>query len=480
MVNIPMQRSQLSIPRIQCDYLEEPSLLFCGGSEHVSARTGITLFGPRSLDIPQRHPSTTKVGFIGSSASMESAHNWVISCLKGVEGDEEHDNFPGYTEQLGFYTNLVFSDEWDQTITLNEMHTVANEKRLKDRFATSLEIVSDKLRRLSYKDSPPPDYVILALPDDLLKHCETVDYLDPKQGNIHRDFRRALKAEVMKYRLPTQILRQRTSEAPLDSRDIDHKSRVAWNFFSSLYFKSGGIPWSPKGLESGTCYIGVSFYRPLGTASNMLCTSIAQAFNEFGDGLVLRGQDFAWDAQAYGRSPHLNHEQAKTLIDTVLKQYKDEVKQIPRRVVIHKSSRFWPDEKKGFQDALTDVSCYDLVAVRPNNSVRLLREGQYPPLRGTAFTVGDVRYLYTTGFISAINAYPHGHVPSPLQIADYIGDTSLTKILQEILVLTKMNWNTTAFADLRPITLRFSQLVGDIMREIPPDREPLPQFKFYM
>jgi hypothetical protein len=52
--------------------------------------------------------------------------------------------------------------------------------------------------------------------------------------------------------------------------------------------------------------------------------------------------------------------------------------------------------------------------------------------------------------------------------------------MEEILLLTKMNWNTTAFADLRPITLRFSQLVGDIMREIPPDREPLPLFKYYM
>ena len=71
-------------------------------------------------------------------------------------------------------------------------------------------------------------------------------------------------------------------------------------------------------------------------------------------------------------------------------------------------------------------------------------------------------------------------MPSPLQVADYIGDTPLTTILEEILLLTKMNWNTTAFADLRPITLRFSQLVGDIMREIPANREPLPQFKFYM
>ncbi len=477
MTQHPIPYSPLPVPRISCAYLDEPSLLFCGNREHVSARTGITLFGPRSLDVPGRHPDTTRVGFIGSGASIESAYQWLSSCLPGVAGDSEHDAFPGYTEHQGFYASLAFSDRWNEQITQNDLRAVAQRRLRKDRFTATLELVSDKLRSVSHQDSPP-DYLILALPDDLLVHCETVDYIEEKQP-IHRDFRRALKAEAMQYRLPTQILRQRTTEATPESREVDHKSRVAWNVFSSLYFKAGGIPWSPKGLATGTCYVGISFFRPLGSAST-LCTSLAQAFNEYGDGLVLRGQDFLWDAKAHGSSPHFNHDQAKTLIDLVLKQYKETVKQQPRRVVIHKSSRFWPAEREGFQDALSGIPSYDLVAVRPNNRVRLLREGQYPPLRGTAFTVDEVRYLYTTGFIPALNAYPHGHVPSPLQVADYIGDTPLTTILEEILLLTKMNWNTTAFADLRPITLRFSQFVGDIMREIPANREPLPQFKFYM
>jgi hypothetical protein len=33
---------------------------------------------------------------------------------------------------------------------------------------------------------------------------------------------------------------------------------------------------------------------------------------------------------------------------------------------------------------------------------------------------------------------------------------------------------------LLPITIRFSKLVADIMREVPKNREPLPQFKFYI
>ena len=119
------------------------------------------------------------------------------------------------------------------------------------------------------------------------------------------------------------------------------------------------------------------------------------------------------------------------------------------------------------------------MAVHPSSEVRLLRAGKYPPLRGTLFSVADLHYLYTTGYIRAIEAYPHGHVPSPLQIADHHGDSSPEAIAREILLLTKMNWNSAGFAGSQPITVRFSRLVGEIMREVPQDREPQPQFKFY-
>jgi hypothetical protein len=112
--------------------------------------------------------------------------------------------------------------------------------------------------------------------------------------------------------------------------------------------------------------------------------------------------------------------------------------------------------------------------------VRLLRLGKYPPLRGTALNLGKVSYLYTNGYIPLLGGYSHGHVPSPLQITDHVGDTSLKQILHESLVLTKMNWNSAEFSGLLPITLRFSQLVGDVLREVPKDRDPEPKYKFYM
>ena len=209
-------------------------------------------------------------------------------------------------------------------------------------------------------------------------------------------------------------------------------------------------------------------------------TSVAQAFDDRGEGIVLRGKDFQWNRSEMGNSPHLDEEQARELISEALKRYHDETKQAPRRVVIHKSSRYWPGELLGFQRAVSEIPEFDLVSVWSNDRVRLLRQASYPVLRGTQFTVGAITYLYSTGYIPTMRAFPHGHVPSPLQIADHYGDAPMDQICAELLALSKLNWNSAFFAAAEPITLKFSRAVSNVMREIPIGIAPLPQFKFYI
>lgn len=463
---------------VDAKFLSEPALLFCGGREHLSQQHGILRFGPRSLDMV-RHPLQVRMGFVGSGNSIASARSWIESCTQGVAGTEDLLDFPGFDGDRGYFTKLSFDHGLEECITTHELNDLKGHRLKRDRFQATVDLVSEKVRLLAQRDHPP-DYVVLALPDAILAESRVVDFVDPDLGAVHRDLRRALKAKLMAHRLPTQILLQRVAEAQPGARDVDHKSRCAWNFFTGLYFKTGGIPWAPSGLREGTCYVGISFYRPLGDKTGRIRTSVAQAFDEHGQGIVLRGQDFAWDQQQFGKSPHLDRELAYALVEMVLRRYAAEMKRAPARVVIHKTSRFWEDERQGFMDALRSVRHIDLLAVSPSSSVRLVRAGQYPPLRATRFRVGDLSYLYTTGFISALGRYPHGHVPSPLQVADHIGDTDLDQLLWEILVLSKMNWNSAGFAGLMPITIRFSRLVGDIMREIPADEEPEPQFRYYI
>ncbi len=159
-------------------------------------------------------------------------------------------------------------------------------------------------------------------------------------------------------------------------------------------------------------------------------TSVAQAFAENGDAFVLRGNPFTWD----GKWPHLPADEAARLVADVIDRYTQTMQRPPRRLVVHKQSRFFPEERAGFQDALDGYE-YDLVALAPSTGVRIMRHGEYPPPRGACLSLGDRRYLYTTGYIPSLGRYPHGHVPTPVQITDHIGGSATGDLLREVLLL---------------------------------------------
>lgn len=474
----PPRNPAAPLPLITSDYLREPLLLFADDGLHVDPKAGIARYGPRSLTSTGRHPSRLRVGFIGSAEHVDAARRWLITQAEGANGDAKNPEFPGWMPDRGFFSQLEFADLWDEELGQAELRRVLEVRSQKDRFEALLQLLEGKLRMLAERDNPP-EYILIAMSDEIVGRCGTADYTSRETGAVHRDLRRALKAVAMKYRIPTQILQQPT----IDGRDRTPTSRIAWNFFTGMYCKAGGYPWSPYGLAKGTCYVGVGFYRPLGREFPTMQTSLIQAFDEHGEGLVLRGHDFDWDPDKTGsRSPHLTADDASSLMTRVLDQYEQYLHQPPSRVVVHKTSRYWPDERDGFRDAIESrVRRYDLMALESQSAVRLIPVSKYPPLRGTRFTIGDLDYLYTTGYIAALGEFHGMHVPAPLQVADHIGqDTSRETLLKEVLALTKLNWNSAALGGLLPITIRFSRLVGEIMREVPSDREPLPQFKFYI
>jgi hypothetical protein len=465
-------------PSISVQYFTEPKLRFAESREHIDPKQGIIRFGPKSLDLPSRHPAIVRVGLVGSAESSELARKWLEINAAGITGDPGNLEFPGYQADRGFFSSLVFGPDWVAQLNRSEIDGVMQARPARVRFESLVALFDHKLRLLTMKDQRP-DLALIAVPDELFKKCRVVNYRDPELGTVHRDLRRAIKAAAMKYRLPTQLILQSTTEG----KSGNHPSAIAWNLFTSLYFKVGGFPWEPTGLQPGTCYIGIGFFRPLGSTPATMRTSLVQAFDEHGNGLILRGPDFQWDILKEGTpAPHLTEHDANEIVKLVLDRYREEVGQTPQRVVVHKTSRYWPDEKAGFETALREKAVqYDLLALTPQGTTRLFPANLYPPLRGTRFSVEEVDYLYTTGYISELNQFHSVHVPSPLQIADHIGyDTPRDQLLKEILVLTKMNTNSARLGGLLPITLKFTRLVGEILREIPPDREPLTNFKYYM
>ena len=190
--------------------MDEPALLFAEDNEHVDPKTGIPLYGPRSLGT-RRHKREVHVGFIGTSESVDLARRYYDQASYGVDGDDDHAPFPGCRADRGFRCDLVYDNKLVELLTRSEHQDILGIKRSRERFETLLLALELKLRLLTQRDHPL-DYVVLALPTDLYQRCRAVDYVEKGVGHVHRDLRRAFKAMAM--RLP---------EADANPARLDHR-----------------------------------------------------------------------------------------------------------------------------------------------------------------------------------------------------------------------------------------------------------------
>ncbi len=242
--------------RIEVDHLSEPFLLFAEGGLHVDPKSGTDRYGPRSYGT-SLHPKSVRVGIIGTAELSETARSWIERNAVGVGGDETNRSFPGFAQDRGFFSSLGFDDGWNATISQTEMAGLVGVRSQRDRFGEAVKLIEGKLSLIAERDQPP-DYVAIIISDEMLRRCGGADYFDKAHGAVHRDLRRAIKAMAMKYRIPTQLLRQQT----IEGRDPTPAAKIAWNFFTGLYHKAGGFPWVPHGLQPGTCFVGISSREP--------------------------------------------------------------------------------------------------------------------------------------------------------------------------------------------------------------------------
>jgi hypothetical protein len=177
----------------------------------------------------------------------------------------------------------------------------------------------------------------------------------------------------------------------------------------------------------------------------------------------------------------LSNEQAARLAVNILEEYRDRTGGIPLRVVLHKTSMFSASESQDFRDALSSVPVVQLINWMPTQ-FRLVRFGSYPPNRGTFCRVNDKKsYIFTTGYMPELGTYPGPHIPAPAELRSDVPQ-DLRASARDILVLSRMNWNTASITGGTPVTLAFARKVGGIMSEFGQkgDEEPLTSFRYYM
>jgi len=185
--------------------------------------------------------------------------------------------------------------------------------------------------------------------------------------------------------------------------------------------------------------------------------------------------------------PHLNlqpdaDEDAYQLLHDALNRYRDEHRHLPAGIVVHKSSTYNDEERAGFIQAANDqrMDMLELVSLR-DASTRLFRTGIYPPARGTLLRLDERSHvLYARGSVPFSGTYPGDFVPRPLGIRCELVEQTPQFHAQEILALTKMNWNNTQFDGADPISLRAARQVGSVLKYLDECQPIAPLYSSYM
>lgn len=476
-------------------YIKEPSIQF-GNGQHICPKTGIFNFNP--FDISHVRPEKITVGIIGKSDSIEKILEWIESCrthisekVSKISHPNLFLNFCGFNSSIGFKSEVVYDETYLRKLNNSDFDTIIkNTADLEARIKDIAQLYIDEIKFLS--KNKKPDVILCVLSENFIS-CIQEEQDEDDEEEIYenerddigveqilkkeQNFRRYLKAKAMQFNIPIQIVRDRIVKPTSDMQDA---ATIAWNFFTALYYKASGTPWAliRKDVSEATCYAGISFYKSRDKITTQ--TSIAQIFNELGQGVILRGEEIRLKKD--DRTPHLSEEQAYNLLSLSLKEYYDAVKIYPKRLVLHKTSNFSDAEVTGFNQASKQfyVNQVDLISIQYSD-IRLYREGNYPPLRGTQFTITDNHHvLYTRGSVPYYETYAGKYIPSPLEIKLAQYDESPNLICEEILALTKMNWNNTQFDRKFPITIECARNVGEILKYLGNDDIMQLKYSFYM
>jgi hypothetical protein len=472
------------------EILPEPELEF-GSGKHVDIRFGLMRYKPFDFQDP-RVPRDIKLGIVGTNETIQGLSGWLDKCRSGIAAKQSRQPnlfplFPGYGGDTPLPTPLTLSNQTQRSIRNNEFEKLTRIADKNEGVREAVRVFLEEIEYLSQNSSV--DVIMCALPDVLLDYMEDEGRAEDENKFGKIDFRDLLKAQVMTLNMHTQVILPSTYDEAKRRRQKKRKSKFrstqdeatrAWNLYTALYYKGKGTPWRliRDASQLTTCYVGVSFYRT--TEGDTLETSIAQVFNERGDGIIVRGG--AARISKDDRQPHLSAQDAQELLFRALETYRKEHGTLPARVVLHKSSNYNSEELDGFRKALEEqrITTFDLTTVGITD-FRLFRDAEYPPLRGTYITLDAKRQiLYTRGSVDFFSTYPGMYIPNPLEIRCFEIEQTPKYLAQEIMGLSKMNWNKTQFDGADPITLWASRKVGSVLRYVEPNGVVQPRYSFYM
>lgn len=494
--------------------IKEPGLVFRHGQVLNDPRDGLSLFGPFDTELPS-HPRNITYGVIGTTSGIAAFREFAGALSQAHFPEPEPGNprlwpaFPGFEE--AFLCHFPSSPSWQTDLDESDL---LKKSRHKDPNRRAFEVVNlyDAALEIAAKRDEPFGLIFCIVPDEIWLNCRPLSYpkqshggkpsgrelllrirgiadifgdYDPQQYQLAPDFRQQLKARAMRHGIPVQIMRESTLdlrlERPFGERDLTPLSDRAWNLSTAIYYKSGGKPWRLATAREGVSYVGLAFRKTKPDVGNRSAVCAAQMFVDTGDGVVFLGDEGLWYSPEE-RQYHLDPNTAAALLRGVLKTYEDLDGRALIEVFLHSRSDISREEFDAYREVCPSGVKLTAIRVRlVRDSLRLYREGTRPVLRGTLLTMSQSKgFLWASGFKDELGTYDGWETPAPLSIDIQHGECGIEQVAADILGLTKLNYNACRLGEATPVTIGYSDGVGEILVSNPGVKNHKPQFKFYI
>lgn len=449
--------------------LQEPDLLFSGRTGNGNPKDKHPLLGlvsnrPYDYSLNQLGFTQINLGVVCPDVSAPILENFLFtSQQKFSPSKTEADyliEFPGFSQAFGVGLDIPKhgSSGWQ---SVPEIQANLDEKSGALRLANTITAAIDSLLA-----SHKPNLVVIFIPARWEKWRKFTT--EDESFDLH-DF---VKAYCVQRGISTQFVEEPTLTDT-------YKCRVWWWLSVAIYSKAMRTPWVLDTLDNNTAFVGLGFsLRHNAEKGRQIVLGCSHIYNSQGEGLRFRLskiQNPIW----IRRNPYMSREDARQVGETIRTLFYESKAKLPERVVIHKLTPFKRDERDGLMDGLKGVANVDMIEINIDDSLRYFASRYdfsqksfsidgYPVKRGTVIPIDDYSALLwghgSTKALQTGRTYFQGkrRIPAPLIIRRYAGNSDLSLLANEILGLSKMDWNSADLYSKLPVTVYSSQRIARI------------------
>jgi hypothetical protein len=339
-------------------HIPEPKLTFGFNQKIEDPRDGLTLFGAYSN---KSHRGEIRVGIIGAKNQREFVKKYLERLHKPIHSETQdiaRPYFPGLQSAFGIEVNIENIREID--IPQGEIEKYLNYVDGHQRVYNLTDLFANKLKKYLNEEHIPVSVWFVAISDEVYQFGKNKSLIPKSKENIkvglskkdrnlalnsnflfeemnelkeaynyEINFHNQLKAKLLSQKVVTQIIKESTiqyqtlwtNEKKIKSQQIFDTAK-AWNISTTLYYKTGGLPWKLGEVRKNVCYLGLVYKQIDASIDKKNACCAAQMFLDSGDGMVFRGAIGPW-YNPKTKEFHISKKDAFDLLSMSIESFKD-------------------------------------------------------------------------------------------------------------------------------------------------------------